>query len=91
MPIIKPNNNMQTNKITKTYPNGTKLEYEINELGQMHGSYKSWHYNENKSVECTYQNDKKNGLYKNWYSSGVLNFICTNKKNQSFGTRIQFW
>jgi antitoxin component YwqK of YwqJK toxin-antitoxin module len=82
---------METKKITGTNRWGSIYEYEVNHLGQKHGLYKYWYPNGKLSVECTYKNGKIECFYKSWLSEGVLELIDTNKKDERFGTMIEFY
>lgn len=54
-------------KNTYAYYFNQKVKFE-----KQHGSYKSWHGNGNKCVQCTYIDGKRHGLYKTWHISGQL-------------------
>jgi antitoxin component YwqK of YwqJK toxin-antitoxin module len=83
-------NNMQTKKIKRWWINGNIADECTYINGQIHGLYKCWNKNGNKDIECTFQNGKKFGLYKSWWSDGKVCYINTQKKDQRFGTMIEF-
>lgn len=57
------------------YPNGEKeSEGELNEAGQKHGLWTSWHSNGKKWLEENYENDVRDGEFIEWYKSGDKSF-----------------
>lgn len=47
-------------------------KYKINQFGEKHGLYRSYHNNKHPHIITNYINDKIHGLYEKWYTNGSL-------------------
>jgi antitoxin component YwqK of YwqJK toxin-antitoxin module len=44
--------------------------------GKRNGEFKSWHYNDNPHLFCTYKDEKLHGKYTGWHLNGTLHTNC---------------
>ena len=78
---------IEFNKITKIYH--VKDYFENGQI-QMDAFYSSFDKNIKEGSQCNYRSNTKEGLFKNWYENGLLEYSATYKNGLINGLSV-FW
>lgn len=85
--VYDPNNGKKTNFY---YGDVKKIEYYLKD-GKLEGNTISYYSNGNKMKTGTYRNDKKNGIFKEYSESGILEFEYFMKDDELNGPFKTFY
>ena len=65
-------------------------EYWVNDKGQKHGEYKSWHSEGQLREHSFYVNDQRHGEFKIWHENGQLGKHCFYVNGENHG-EYKWW